>query len=77
MSDANELVSLKRSYTKLADAVADLAAENSRLKTQIKLNVDYATQCATVEKERDELLLHIVEVEAQRDEAMDRGKADE
>ena len=30
-------------------------AEVEKLTTQIKLNVDYATQCATVEKERDKL----------------------
>ena len=43
---------------------AHLEAEVERLKGQIKLNVDYATQCATVEKERDELKReHDAEVE--------------
>ena len=37
------------------ERIAELEAEVEKLKTQIKLNVDYATQCATVEKERDEL----------------------
>ena len=47
-----------------AKTITELATEVEKLTTQIKLNVDYATQCATVEKERDELKReHDTEVE--------------